>query len=46
MKVVSLENLAIISVKGNTHRVNFAFMSKNDATKILNISNLNNRGVL
>ena len=44
MKVISLENLAI-SVTGNTYRVNFAFMSKNDATKLLNNSNSNNRGV-
>ena len=39
MKAVSLENLAIISVKNNNYRVNFAFMSKNDATKLLNNSN-------
>ena len=45
IKVISLKNLAIISVKGNTYRVNFAFMSKNDATKLLNNSNLNNKGV-
>ena len=46
MKVVSLKNLAIISVKVNTYRVHFAFMSKNDATKLLNNSDLNNKGVL
>ena len=46
MKVVSLKNLAIISVKGNTYTVHFAFMGKNDATKLLNNSNLNNKGVL
>ena len=39
MKAVSLENLAIISVKNNNYRVNFAFMSKNGATKLLNNSN-------
>ena len=46
MKVVSLKNQAIISVKGNTYRVHFDFMSKNDATKLLNNSNLNNKGVV
>ena len=45
MKVVSIKNLAIISVKEHTYRVNFAFMSKNDAIKLLKHSNLNNKGV-
>ena len=46
IKVVSLKNLAIICSKENAYGVNFAFMSINDATKVLNNSNLNNRGVL
>ena len=46
MKVVSIKNLAIISVKENTYRVHFGFMNKNDDTKLLNNSNLNNKGVL
>ena len=46
MKVVSIKNLAISSVKENTYRVNFAFMTKNDATKLLKNSDLNNKGVL
>ena len=46
MKVVSIKNLAIILSKGNAYRVHFAFMSINDATKLLNNSSLNNRGVL
>ena len=46
MKVVSIKNLAIIYSKGNAYRVNFVFMSINDATKLLNNSNLNNKGVL
>ena len=46
MKVVSLKNLAIIYSKGNAYRVHFAFKSKNDATKLLNNSNLNNKEVL
>ena len=43
MKVVSLKNLAIIYSKGNAYRV---LMSKNDATKLLNNFDLNNKGVL
>ena len=46
VKVVSIKNLAIISVKGNTYRVHFDFMSKNDATKLSKNYNLNNKGVL
>ena len=46
MKAVSIKNLAIIYSKGNTYRVNFAFMSINDAACLLNNSNLNNKGVL
>ena len=46
MKIVSIKNLAISSDKENTYRVNFAFMTKNDATKLLENSNLNNKGVL
>ena len=46
MKVVSIKNLSIISVKGNTYRVNFFFMSKKDATKLLNNSVLSNKGAL
>ena len=46
MKTVSIKNLAIIYSKGNAYRVNFAFMTRNDATNLLNSSNLNNKGVL
>ena len=46
MKVVSIKNLGIISVKGNTYRVHFAFMTISDATKMLNNSNSNNKGLL
>ena len=46
MKVISIKNLAIIYSKGNAYRVNFAFMSLNDATKLMHNSNLNNKGVL
>ena len=46
MKVASFKNVAIIRVTGNTYRVNFAFMSIKDATKLFNNSNLNNKGVI
>ena len=46
MKVINIKNLGIIYSKGNAYRVNFAFMSLNDATKLMNNSNLNNKGVL
>ena len=41
MKAVSIKNLAIIYFKGNACRVNFAFMTINDVTKLMNSSNLN-----
>ena len=45
MKAVTFKNLAIIYSKGNAYRVNFAFMTINYATKLINSSNLNNKGV-
>ena len=35
MKATSMQNLAIIFHRGNAYRVNFAFMSKNDALSII-----------
>ena len=35
MKAVSMQNLAIINHNGNYYRVNFAFMSKQDAYKLI-----------
>ena len=35
MKVVSMQNLAIINHNGNRYRVNFAFMSKKDAYNLI-----------
>ena len=35
MKVVSMQNLAIINHNGNPYRVNFAFMSKKDAYNLI-----------
>ena len=40
-------NVAIASFKGNAYRINFWYMSKNDAINIINGSNLvDKRGVL
>ena len=46
MKAVTINNLAVIYSKGNAYRVNFTFMSVNEVNKLMNNSNLNNRGVL
>ena len=35
MKAVSMQNLAIINHNGNHYRVNFAFMSKEDAYNLI-----------
>ena len=44
---MSFNNVAIIYVKGNAYRINFQYMSKDDAIKINNGSNLvDERGVL
>ena len=37
MKASSMQNLAIIYHKGNTYRVNFVFMGKNDAFNLIKI---------
>ena len=47
MKANSMQNLAIIYHKGNAYRVNFVFMSKNDAFNLIKISNIiDKKGVL
>ena len=47
MKVNSMQNLAIIYHKGNAYRVNFVFMSKNDAFNLIKNSNIiDKKGVL
>ena len=38
LKVMSMQNLAIISHNGNYYRVNFAFMSKKDAFNLIKIA--------
>ena len=46
-KDMSFNNVAIVYVKGNACRIHFWYMSKDDAIKIMNGSNLaDKRGVL
>ena len=47
MKAVSINKLAIVYSKRNPYRVNFNFMTKEEAIKLIKSSDLNNkRGVL
>ena len=47
MKAISMQNLAIVYHGKNVYRVNFAFMSKNDAFNLIKYSNIiDKRGVL
>ena len=47
MKANSMQNLAIIYHRGNTCRINFVFMSKNDAFNLIKNSNIiDKKGVL
>ena len=39
-KAVSFNNVAIVYVKGSSYIINFWYMSKDDATNIMNGSNL------
>ena len=46
-KTMSFDIVAIVYVKGSAYRINFWYMSKNDAINIMNGSNLvDKRGVL
>ena len=46
-KGISMQNLAIVHHKGNVYRVNFVFMSKNDAyTLIKNAVIIDRKGTL
>ena len=46
-KAMSFNNIAIVYVKGNAYRINFWYMSKDNAINIMNGSNLvDKRGVL
>ena len=45
-KAMSFNNVAIVYVKGNAYRINFWYMSKDDAINITSCSNLaDKRGV-
>ena len=47
LKVVSMQNLAIINHNGNHYRVNFAFISKKDAYNLIeNAAIIDKRGKL
>ena len=39
-KTMSFDIVAIVYVKGSAYRINFWYMSKNDAINIMNSSNL------
>ena len=42
-KPVSFNNIAIFYVKGSAYRINFWYISKNDAINIMNNSSLNDK---
>ena len=47
MKAMSMQNLAIIYYRGNAYRVNFTFMSRNDAYNLIKNANIiDEKGVL
>ena len=47
LKAMSFNNIAIVNVKGNSYKINFWYVSKDDAINIMNGSNLfDKRGVL
>ena len=46
-KAMSFNDVAIVSVKGNDYRINFWYMSKNDAIVLMANSNLRDKnGIL
>ena len=42
-KAMSFDNVAIVYVKGSAYRINFWYMSKDDAINIMNGSNLTDK---
>ena len=47
LKVINMQNLAIINHNGNYYRVNFAFMSKKDAFNLIkNAVTIDKKGTL
>ena len=46
-KAISFKNVAIVFIKGNDYRIQFCYISKNDAITLMTSSNLNDKnGVL
>ena len=39
-KAISFNNISIVYIKANAYRINFWYISKDDATNIMNGSNL------
>ena len=42
-KAINFNDVAIVSIKGNDHRIHFWYMSKDDAISITNNSSLNEK---
>ena len=42
-KAMSFKNVAIVSIKGNDYRINFSYISKDDAIALITNSNLNDK---
>ena len=42
-KAMNFNDVAIVSIKGNYYRINFWYMSKDEAISIMNNSNLNEK---
>ena len=46
-KAMSFKNVAIVFIKGNDYRINFCYISKNDAITLMTNANLNDKnGIL
>ena len=45
-KAMKFDDAAIVSIKRNDYRIQFWYMSKNDAISIMNNSNLNEKNGL
>ena len=42
-KALNIDDVAIVSIKGNDHRSHYSYMSKNDAIGLMNNSSLNEK---
>ena len=45
-KAMNFNDVAVVSIKGSSYRIQIWYMSKNDAINLLNNSVLDNKGVL